>query len=773
MKSLPKRDWPLLGIALLAFALRMWGLADHSIWWDEGLAAWAARLPVRDIVHWTAHDVHPPLYFLALRAWWLLVGDGEFVLRFPSAWMGTLGVVLVYGLGRSLGGRSVGRWSALCFALSRFAIAWSQEMRMYIGAATLAAGALWATVRIWRSRGANRGAWLAYVLTVSGGLWSLFLMVSLPIITNLAFPLLWLRTGRPRHLLQRWLIAQGAAALLFLPWLAYALPRMPTWSTAEPFSPGSFLHLYTTMLALGVPVNLERYTAWTALVFGILLIGLIRWARLARSALSVATGSMLTLGLALPPIIVYLVSLPIHLYYAPRLAPRYLLPLSVCFYVLLGWSVAGGERRRPWWSVTSGGLVVAAALVGLTSFYPGRARRDDYISLALTLQAHRRVGDGLLLHTDRDWPIFAAHYAGDWQKIPNGAAVDAGTIATYVAPVWAQSDGVWLVRTPDALRIDPQGRVQSWLAERAVFSATWRFGENELQFYARTRERAATGADLRPTFHLPPKMAELPLSRYRTGDTLHLFLYWNLPPTGPVTVRLYDRDGHASQEVIAPPPTPARNGATRQQVDIPLTANIPPGQYTVRVQINADSDPPMEMGAETTVGKVTIVGRITGGESQEAQGTYPLDALLGERIRLLGYDLPQPVVAPGETVTLRLYWQAGEPIQTRYKVFTHLLGETYNARRDNFLWGQQDNEPVGNQAPTTTWIPGETIVDPYAIPVDADAPPGQYQLEVGMYDPLDGTRLPVTIDGVPAGDRILLEVTVEVIGEFTTRHIDR
>lgn len=61
-------QWALVATLLLAFALRVWGLDDRNIWWDEGLATWAARLPVAAILNWTAHDVHPPLYFLLQRA---------------------------------------------------------------------------------------------------------------------------------------------------------------------------------------------------------------------------------------------------------------------------------------------------------------------------------------------------------------------------------------------------------------------------------------------------------------------------------------------------------------------------------------------------------------------------------------------------------------------------------------------------------------------------------------------------------------------------------
>jgi len=745
---LQRANIPILLLSLVAFGLRVWGLADHNIWWDEGLAAWAARLPVRDIINWTAHDVHPPLYFLLLRGWWLIVGDGEFVLRFPSAIIGTLGVSVTYGLGRSLGGRRAGLLAALFLACSRFAISWSQEMRMYIWAATLTSGALWATVRLWR--GGSWRAWVAYALTVAGGLWSLFLAVSVPIITNLAFPLPWLRQGRSHRSLIRWTTAQLTAALLFAPWLTYALPRMPTWSTAEPFSPAFFVHLYTTMLAVGVPVNLEMFTPLTLTVFGILTVGLVTLWRARRTHIQTGGIAMLALGLVLPALLVYAASLPIHLYYAPRLAPRYFLPLSVCFYALLGWGLAALARRQRWAAALGSGLVVTVALSGLIPlYYPGRARRDDYVSLVATLRAYRRPGDEVILHTDKDWPIFAAHYAGNWRGVPHGAPVDEATVERVVASLWEETDGVWLVVTPDAQRNDPNDRVTAWLDDRALSVRTWRFGESELYFYARTPERAANIHDLTPDFATRAPQSEVPLPRYIIGDTVHLFLYWDSPPERTVIVRLQDADGVIHKTVTASAPTPARSGPTRQQVDLPLTADLTEGNYRVVAQV--------EKGPEINVGHFTLLPRSAATTAQPADISRPLDIYLGEHIRLLGYDLSQTVAEPGGTVELTLYWQAAEPVQTRYKVFTHLLGQTYNPATGNLLWGQQDNEPVNGQLPTTAWVPGAIIADHYYIPVAADTPPGQYHIEVGMYGLVDGARLPVLANGAVAGDRILLQ----------------
>ncbi|MCX7683489.1 MAG: glycosyltransferase family 39 protein [Anaerolineae bacterium] len=748
-------------ILLLAFGLRVYELAEHNIWWDEGLTIWAARASLREIVHWTAHDVHPPLYFLLMRGWRALVGEGEVVLRFPSALAGTLGVAAIYGLGSTLGGKRAGLLSALLLTCSRFAISWSQEMRMYVFAATLSTGALWAAVQMWK-RPAARGPWLAYVLTVAAGLWSLYLTVSLPLIVNLAFPLVWARRGRPGHLLTNWITAQVAVAVLYIPWLVYALPRMPTWSTAEPFSPEFFIRLYATMLAIGVPVNLEAYAPLTVAVWGMLALGLYCLRRSLSSPVQRGGLALLVWGLILPALVVYVVSLPIHLYYAPRLAPRYLLPLSVCFYTLLGWALAGLSSGQPRLAMAGSSLVLVAALSGLADYYfPARARRDDYVSVALTLLAHRHPGDSVLLHTDKDWPVFTAHYAASWDKIPYGAMVDEALIAQYVAPVWERSQAVWVVATPDAQRTDPYGRVLHWLRERASAAQEWRFGENALYLYARTPARAVTIRDLAPgaaSLHTRPLEAEFPLTRYQSGSTLHLFLYWYTPPTSAVTVRLRKADGTIAKEVVAPAPVAASQGPTRQQIDLPLTPELGCGEYRV-VVVAGDR--------EEDVGRFTIVPRrftVAVQPVDAASISHPLDVRLGEHIRLVGYDLQQTVVAPGGRVELTLYWQADAPVPLRYKVFTHLLGEQYNATLGNFLWGQQDNEPVNGQMPTTIWLPGTVIADPYTIPVAPDAPPGHYQIEVGLYGLVDGERLPVIRDGVAIDNRIIL-ASIEVISK--------
>jgi hypothetical protein len=44
------------------------------------------------------------------------------------------------------------------------------------------------------------------------------------------------------------------------------------------------------------------------------------------------------------------------------------------------------------------------------------------------------------------------------------------------------------------------------------------------------------------------------------------------------------------------------------------------------------------------------------------------------------------------------------------------------------------------------WVPGEIITDPVTLNIPVELPPGDYALEVGLYDAADPalTRLPLT-----------------------------
>jgi hypothetical protein len=122
-----------------------------------------------------------------------------------------------------------------------------------------------------------------------------------------------------------------------------------------------------------------------------------------------------------------------------------------------------------------------------------------------------------------------------------------------------------------------------------------------------------------------------------------------------------------------------------------------------------------------------------------------VNAHFGESITLVGYALSADDLPADDVFGVTLFWTTDTPLETRYKVTVQLLAP------DGFLITQHDAEPGGNRALTTTWLPGDTVVDTHGLIIPADLPPGDYTLAVGLYDLNDPlNRLIVTIDGAAA-----------------------
>ena len=120
---------------------------------------------------------------------------------------------------------------------------------------------------------------------------------------------------------------------------------------------------------------------------------------------------------------------------------------------------------------------------------------------------------------------------------------------------------------------------------------------------------------------------------------------------------------------------------------------------------------------------------------------------------LVGYDLDRPAYRPGDIVYLQLWWRATATVPADWTVFTHLLGPP--KADGSIVWAGRDARPGQGSAPTTAWQPGDLILDEYQLQLPADAPPGSYRIEVGLYDPATGGARAVTSDP-PGQDHLVL-----------------
>jgi hypothetical protein len=130
---------------------------------------------------------------------------------------------------------------------------------------------------------------------------------------------------------------------------------------------------------------------------------------------------------------------------------------------------------------------------------------------------------------------------------------------------------------------------------------------------------------------------------------------------------------------------------------------------------------------------------------------------LGDQVLLAGWELPAGSWPPGQIVPLSLFWQALAPVAQDWNVFVHLLDESGQ------LVAQTDTAPVAGSRQTSTWPPGEMILDRHGLLLPDSLPAGEYQLQVGMYLPATGERLEANdAAGMRLGDSIPLDRVVVV-----------
>lgn len=204
-----------LSILILGLALRVFHLTHNSLWVDEGFSVSVASHGIRDIIAGTAADQHPPFYYLLLH-YWMLLGRSVFNIRLLSVLCGTACIAVIYELARRLYGPGLAVTTAFLLAISPMHIWYSQEARMYVLLGLLTMFSVYLTWRLLEQP--SRGIWLSYGLVTLAALYTHYFTLFILVFEN-AFALGSSFWRRQWHFLAKWLSAQAALFLGFLPWL--------------------------------------------------------------------------------------------------------------------------------------------------------------------------------------------------------------------------------------------------------------------------------------------------------------------------------------------------------------------------------------------------------------------------------------------------------------------------------------------------------------------------------------------------------------------------
>ena len=208
-----------LAIFLLIFVLSVifytFNIGFSDLWSDEVYTKAMVDGSFSDLYANFRNDLHPPLYYLALRLFTYVFGLSAISLRLFSV----IGVLSTLLLGYFAGQRIFGKQGAIYFCLMLLSVpmlaSYSHEARMYTWAAFSVTGVFIYSC-LFMKTGKNRDLAFLFIFTVAAMYIHYYSMVAAFVANAFVF-IYMLRTKNKKWLSH--LVSLLLAALLFLPWL--------------------------------------------------------------------------------------------------------------------------------------------------------------------------------------------------------------------------------------------------------------------------------------------------------------------------------------------------------------------------------------------------------------------------------------------------------------------------------------------------------------------------------------------------------------------------
>jgi hypothetical protein len=425
------------GIALiLAYALAgtyFCALSD-SLWDDEFLTVNTIVRPWNEVLRIESADVHPPLYFLMLKAWATVFGGEVFTLKLFSVFPAILTMLaLWYFLLREFSAKAA-FFAILAFAAAAGNCHYFVEVRMYTWALFFTTCAAIAMYRVAKTN--NLYWWLALLLSVEAAAYTHYYAAASVALGGGLFFVWFLRTDRKR--LPHIVGFAVAAAALYLPWVPLALGAFSQTDGAfwtQPIRLPDALACFTNYFWAGGEGLTPFFALLAVAVFASFFI---RPAKPQKEFFAVAASAVCVL-LALVCIAFSLAGRPVY-------ATRYFYPVSGMVWLFFGVAAAGIRNRRLTFSL--GALLGALAFASLALAFEyerkeGSAQREFRVWLA----SPERLGPQL-----RDTDVFI---------FPSPRAVFELRAITLFFP-----KNRYVATNGDETNIDPKtGKLKRWFGD--------------------------------------------------------------------------------------------------------------------------------------------------------------------------------------------------------------------------------------------------------------------------------------------------------------------
>lgn len=217
---------------ILFLILTLSRITASSIWFDEAFSAYIIKFNLADITHYTALDVHPPLYYYLLKAWSTLFGNSLFSLRLMSVVIGVITLILIYILIKKLFNRPVAGLTVVLVAISPMFIRYGIETRMYMLVIMLVILASILLIRLLKTK-----SWFDYIsygLVVLAGMLTHY-WTALFWLTHWIFRYVYIKSDNHKvkpaikeTLNFKWVATHVLIFCLYLPWVPIVLNQAKT-----------------------------------------------------------------------------------------------------------------------------------------------------------------------------------------------------------------------------------------------------------------------------------------------------------------------------------------------------------------------------------------------------------------------------------------------------------------------------------------------------------------------------------------------------------------
>ncbi len=429
-------------LTLLGFALRFYQLNRVPLRGDEAftLLHWMREPLASTLANIATKDPQAPLSYALYRAWGLIMGTSENVVRVLPALLNLLGIPVMYALGHRLRGEPLGLLAAFFWSFNAYQVWHAQDARSYALWAVLSPLAVWLALRALDRQG--RVDWVLYVVAAALAAYVYYLELFVVVALNLyVFATRW----RERPTLIRWISAEVVLGLILAPW--YLQPRLLLSSgyggTAGNFDPLQWFTSFLPSLTFGIldtiPADVLKWLA-PLLVIALVAGLLVWWRRNRRQALLVGL-----IG-TIPLILLGVVSLKLGVF-----TPRYVLGSAPAYTLIL--AVLMLELKQRWLRMITFSVVMLISLFCLSQYFlSDYAKSPDWRTLVRFLQANVQPGDWVTqAAADEAFTLYCDEYAipaNCNDKLPASPNQPPQEINDLLTIRSKQAQAIWYVAQP-------------------------------------------------------------------------------------------------------------------------------------------------------------------------------------------------------------------------------------------------------------------------------------------------------------------------------------